>query len=117
MGRNVTIVRFPFYQAALHLSAAVERVFKAMRVPPPVFRRRLSWFITNREFTIDRAREELGYHPRVSLTEGLARTAAWYRDYGYLPAESPTAGPERRIIRHGRQALLFGTYIANNPLA
>lgn len=117
VGRNVTIVRFPFYQAALHLSAAVERVFKAMRVPPPVFRRRLSWFITNREFTIDRAREELGYHPRVSLTEGLARTAAWYRDYGYLPAESPTAGPERRIIRHGRQALLFGTYIANNPLA
>jgi nucleoside-diphosphate-sugar epimerase len=94
VGQKVRIVRFPSYKAALYLSSAVEHVFKALHVKPPVFRRRLSWFITNRQFTVDRAREELGYRPRVSLSEGLARSAEWYRDHGYLAAESPD-GRER----------------------
>jgi nucleoside-diphosphate-sugar epimerase len=94
--REVKIVRFPFYGLALYLSAAVEHVFKALRVKPPVFRRRLSWFITNREFAIDRARDELGYRPRVALSEGLARSAAWYREHGYLAPAERSARPERR---------------------
>lgn len=28
---------------------------------------------------ISRARAELGYEPRVSLRDGIARTVAWYR--------------------------------------
>ena len=49
----------------------------------PVFRRRLSWFTTNRAFRIDRARRELGHSPRVTLQDGLQRTATWYREEGY----------------------------------
>jgi nucleoside-diphosphate-sugar epimerase len=60
-------------------------------VNPPVFRRRLSWFKTNRAFRIDRAKSELGYKPRVRLREGLARTASWYRQAGYLTAAAHTA--------------------------
>jgi nucleoside-diphosphate-sugar epimerase len=96
VGTEVKIVRFPFYRAAWYGSAAIELVFKAFRVKPPVFRRRLSWFITNRRFSIDRAREELGYRPRVSLSEGLARSAAWYRACGYLAPAPSRALPERR---------------------
>lgn len=33
-------------------------------------------------FDISAARRELGYEPRVSLEEGLARLAAWLREYG-----------------------------------
>ena len=98
LGSSLRVVRFPFYGVASAASAAVEWVCRTVGVTPPVFRRRLSWFITNREFRIDRAREELGYRPRVNLADGLARTAAWYRAMGYLPVARTTAParPERR---------------------
>ncbi len=87
VGTNVRIVRWPWYNLALGCAAAVERVSKVFGIAPPVFRRRLSWYNTNRAFRIDRAREELGYRPRVSLGEGLARTASWYRGAGYLASK------------------------------
>jgi nucleoside-diphosphate-sugar epimerase len=91
VGSNVRIVRFPWYQAAWLGATLVEGVSKPFGVRPPVFRRRLSWFKTNRAFRIDRARDELGYQPRVGLREGLARTAQWYREAGYLSASSQPA--------------------------
>ena len=91
LGSEVRIVRFPFYQIAWLGSGVIEMLFKAIGIKPPVFRRRLSWFKTNRAFRIDRAKRELGYQPRVSLGEGLARTAYWYRNTGFLSAVSPLA--------------------------
>jgi len=88
-GARVHIVRFPWYGAALVVASAIEAIGKRFGFKPPVFRRRLSWFKTNRAFRIDRARSELGYTPRVGLQEGLRRTANWYRQQGYLlPAVS-----------------------------
>jgi nucleoside-diphosphate-sugar epimerase len=92
VGSEVRIVRFPWYDLAWFGATAVERVSRALRVKPPVFRRRLSWYTTNRAFRIDRAKNELGYRPRVRLQEGLARTAAWYRSAGYLSAVSHFTG-------------------------
>ena len=89
LGSEVRIFRFPWYQVAWLGASVIEVVSKAVGIKPPVFRRRLSWFKTNRAFRIDRARDELGYHPRVPLSEGLARTAHWYRHAGYLTAVSP----------------------------
>jgi nucleoside-diphosphate-sugar epimerase len=86
VGSEVRIVRFPWYSAALAGATAIEVVSKTFGVKPPVFRRRLSWFKTNRAFRIDRAKRELGYQPQVCLKEGLARTAQWYRKAGYLGA-------------------------------
>jgi nucleoside-diphosphate-sugar epimerase len=83
-GGQVRIVRFPWYGAAMMVASAVEAVCRRFGLKPPVFRRRLSWFKTNRAFRIDRARTELGYTPRVGLQEGLLRTAQWYRQQGYL---------------------------------
>ena len=89
VGSDVRIIRFPWYQVAWTGAAAVEIVSKFFGVRPPVFRRRLSWFKTNRAFRIDRARQELGYQPRVGLNEGLTRTASWYRKAGLLSAITP----------------------------
>jgi nucleoside-diphosphate-sugar epimerase len=41
--------------------------------------RRLDFFTKDRGFTYAKAQREIGYQPRVSLEEGFARTAAWYR--------------------------------------
>lgn len=32
----------------------------------------------------ERAKRDLGFQPRVSLADGLAETAAWYREHGWL---------------------------------
>lgn len=84
LGTEVRILRFPSYRAALLGATAIEVVFRRLGRRPPVFRRRLSWFITNRAFRIDRARRELAYHPRIGLAQGLAHTATWYRERGLL---------------------------------
>lgn len=84
IGTNVRIIRFPWYGMAWVSAAVIETAFKHVKARPPVFRRRLSWFKTNRWFQIDRARQELGYEPRVPLATGLEKTAAWYRENGYL---------------------------------
>jgi nucleoside-diphosphate-sugar epimerase len=83
LGVDVRIVHLPF--APLWLaSAACEAVCMPLGIEPPLFRRRADWFRQNRAFRIDRARRELGYDPKVDLATGLARTAAWYRENGYL---------------------------------
>lgn len=81
---DLRMLRFPSYRLAWLGAASIEFACKPIGVTPPIFRRRLSWFRTNRAFRVDRARRELGYEPRVGLREGLARTAAWYRDQGLL---------------------------------
>jgi nucleoside-diphosphate-sugar epimerase len=53
-------------------------------VEPPLHRRRVRFFKNNRAFDIAKARQRLGYDPKVSLTEGMSRTVAWYREEGLL---------------------------------
>ena len=86
LGTEVRIIKFPWYDAARLGASVVETVSKGMSMKPPVFRRGLSWYRTNRAYRIDRAKEELGNRPRIDLREGLARTAEWYRSAGYLDA-------------------------------
>ena len=83
VGIDVRIVYLPY--APLWLASALcEAVCTPLRIEPPLFRRRAEWFRQNRAFTVDKARRELGYEPRVPLAEGLARTGAWYREHGYI---------------------------------
>ena len=65
--------------------SACEWICKPFGIAPPIYRRRVDFFTKSRAFTIEKARRVLGYEPQVSLEAGLARTAAWYRENGYLP--------------------------------
>jgi nucleoside-diphosphate-sugar epimerase len=56
---------------------------------PPLHRRRVGFFTHHREFDITKARQLIGYEPRVPLTEGLRRTAAWYASKGLLEPLNP----------------------------
>ena len=53
-------------------------------VEPPLHRRRVDFWTKSRAFSIGKARQILGYAPRVDVDEGVARTAAWYREAGWL---------------------------------
>jgi nucleoside-diphosphate-sugar epimerase len=83
LGQEVRIVYLPF-APLWTVSALCEAVCMPLGIEPPLFRRRADWFRQTRAFTIQKAQQELGFAPRVSLAEGLARTAAWYRANGYF---------------------------------
>lgn len=83
LGANLKVRHYPFWP--LWIAAVVcEVLYKPFPMDPPVFRRRVDWFRQNRAFNIRKAKEELGYQPKVDLKEGLARTAEWYRTQGWL---------------------------------
>ena len=61
-----------------------ESVCVPLRIDPPLHRRRVAFFTHHREFDCSKAVRLLGYAPKVSPTEGIARTAEWYRAAGHL---------------------------------
>lgn len=61
-----------------------EMICRPLRIEPPLHRRRLDFFIKDRAFDISKARELLGYQPRVKLDDGLRRTAHWYQEQGWF---------------------------------
>ena len=71
---------WPFWAAG----AACEAVCAPFGIEPPIFRRRVDFFTKSRAFDITRAREEIGFAPRVGLREGTRRTLEWYRTEGWL---------------------------------
>jgi len=61
-----------------------EAVCRPLGIEPPLYPRRVEFFSKHRAFEIAKARRVLGYAPRVGLREGITRTAAWYREHGWL---------------------------------
>lgn len=70
----------PVYMAAV----ACDKVCKSLGVEPPLYPRRVEFFQFHRAFRIDKARRVLGYAPKMGLKEGLATTAAWYKENGMV---------------------------------
>jgi nucleoside-diphosphate-sugar epimerase len=71
---------WPFYAAG----AICESVCLPLGLEPPIYRRRVDFFTKSRAFDISRARQEIGFAPRVGLREGIERTLDWYRRHGWL---------------------------------
>jgi nucleoside-diphosphate-sugar epimerase len=59
-------------------------VFRPLGIQPPLYPRRVQFFSKDRAVDITKARTVLGYEPQVSLSEGLRRTADWYREVGWI---------------------------------
>jgi dihydroflavonol-4-reductase len=83
LGGRPPWLRIPF--APVYAAATVcEAVCRPLGVEPPLYRRRVSFFAKSRAFDIGKARRTLGYAPKVSVREGVARTGAWYAEQGLL---------------------------------
>jgi nucleoside-diphosphate-sugar epimerase len=71
---------WPFWVAG----AICEAVCIPFRIEPPIYRRRVKFFTSNRWFDTSRARAELGFAPKVSLRDGIRRTLDSYRQLGWV---------------------------------
>uniref|UniRef100_A0A7C4RQS1 NAD-dependent epimerase/dehydratase family protein n=1 Tax=Desulfatirhabdium butyrativorans TaxID=340467 RepID=A0A7C4RQS1_9BACT len=83
LGKPVSRQHIP---ASLVWAAAIlcEAVCKPLNLPPPLYRRRVAFFLKHRAFDISKAKRLLGYAPKIPLEEGLRQTAEWYRKQGWL---------------------------------
>jgi nucleoside-diphosphate-sugar epimerase len=87
VGRALEVpVRIPHYPVlpVVVIGHIVEKLCRPFGITPPIFPRRVDWYRQNRAFDIARAKQELGYRPRIKLAEGLRLTGIWYRQMGYL---------------------------------
>lgn len=61
-----------------------EIVCKPLRIDPPLHVRRCEFYTKARAFSNARAKASLRYQPKVSMAEGVYRTAQWYHDQGLI---------------------------------
>lgn len=73
------------------LAHACELACAPLGINPPIYRRRIDFFINNRQYDIGKARRILGFQPRIGLADGLAGTIEWCRAQGHLPREDQVA--------------------------
>jgi len=68
------------------LAIIVESLYKKLKIKkePPIYKRRISFFKKSRAFSIKKARDILGYSPKIDLKTGIAITAKWYIENGYI---------------------------------
>ncbi|MHB0999888.1 MAG: NAD-dependent epimerase/dehydratase family protein [Armatimonadota bacterium] len=66
------------------LSGICEDLCRTIHVEPPIFRRRVDFFVKSRAFDITKAKTELGYNPKVGIEDGVRLTADWYKEHNWL---------------------------------
>jgi nucleoside-diphosphate-sugar epimerase len=96
VGKEKCGPQLPLYPMQL-LSACVEDVAKTLHVNPPLYRRRMDFYLTDTEFRTARAEIVLGWQPKIELREGLAHTFRSYCEQGLFEKRSPPT--ERRRSR------------------
>jgi nucleoside-diphosphate-sugar epimerase len=70
----------PVYAAAV----VCEKLCRPLGIEPPLYPRRLDFFLKDRAFRIDKAKRVLGWQPKVGLEEGIRQTLSWYRSQNWL---------------------------------
>lgn len=79
-------IKRPWLRSPVWLAQAtawwMEPLARALRFknPPRLTQARLKFLGLNLDFSIDRARRELDYRPRVTFDEGIGRTLAWLKE-------------------------------------
>ena len=82
------------------IAHATEIVCKPFGIEPPIFRRRVSFFLKNRAFDISKARRMLGFEPSQDFPGEIADIIADYRARGLLPQVVAGSGvPSARVDR------------------
>lgn len=66
------------------LGLSLEILSKIFQFNNPLPKSRVKFFIQNHFFDISKAKRELGYNPKVDITNGIASTVSWYKENNFL---------------------------------
>lgn len=71
---------WPFLAAAV----VMEKTLPPLGIEPPLHRRRLDFFRKSFLFSVDKARDRLGFAPQIGFADGARATAGWYAEQRLL---------------------------------
>lgn len=94
LGQPAPRYRLPYTPVWL-AAAACEFAFLPLRplgLSPPLYRRRVNWFNSERWFDISKAKRELGFQPKVTIEDGLREMVRSFIDAGWLDAPARSQG-------------------------
>jgi nucleoside-diphosphate-sugar epimerase len=109
-------LRIP-YRLAVGLGTAAEVAFHLAQrqQPPPLMRYGVQLLGGDNQFVIARARQELGFAPRVNLHEGVGRSIAWYKSaYQSHPHSDPSDSTEHHAANASAHS---GAHVPSAPSA
>jgi nucleoside-diphosphate-sugar epimerase len=86
-------------------SMVAEKIAALTRTKPMVTQLGAMMFGTDNRHSVEKARRELGYDPKVSIREGISLAAAWFNAGGFeqptgIQAGQPTLLPEAGQAQH-----------------
>ncbi|MCC6953021.1 MAG: NAD-dependent epimerase/dehydratase family protein [Deltaproteobacteria bacterium] len=82
-GRESYKLRIPALPVQI-LGSIVESICRPFGIEPPIFRRRVDFFVKNRAFKTDKVKRDFGFRSRYSFEQEAARIFAAYREAGLL---------------------------------
>lgn len=82
-GSKIPPISLPLTPLKLAASA-LERSFALLKKEAPLTPGKLSFFIHPKPLAIQKARQELGYAPKINFTEGILQTVEWYKAFDWL---------------------------------
>lgn len=100
MGLKKSKQVLPYWLAALVVKLVKRQMTKSLArgTKPWVTPAQFKFMQLNLDFSIDKARRELGYQPRYSFDQGIKETIAWYKEHPEViwpdgvPQTAPAAG-------------------------
>jgi dihydroflavonol-4-reductase len=82
-GSKIPPIALPLFLVKL-AALALEKSFVLIKKEAPLTRGKLSFFIHPKPLAIQKARQELGYAPKINFSEGMIQTVEWYKAHNWL---------------------------------
>jgi nucleoside-diphosphate-sugar epimerase len=89
---KLQILRLPIGPFFL-LGDICEAICKPLRLEPPIYRRRVAFYSKDRNFSVRKMQEVLGYQPLYDNKKGIVESARWYRDHGWVHVKNRRKSP------------------------
>lgn len=81
--KKIRVIRLPI-QPFFLAADICKAVCTPLGIQPPLYRRRVAFYTKDRKFNISKLKNVLGYQLKHSNKNGLAETAKWYVENGWL---------------------------------
>jgi len=83
MGTRIPGFHVPLSPLML-LAFLMEKACQPFGIKPPIYPRRMDFFRKNFAYSLEKAKNILGFQPKISFREGISSTADWYSSMNLL---------------------------------
>ncbi|CAK8723955.1 Nucleoside-diphosphate-sugar epimerase [Candidatus Electrothrix laxa] len=112
LNKKMRVVRLPL-RPFLLAADICQLICAQFNIQPPLYRRRVAFYINNRRFNNKKMKDLLGYHLQYNNEKGLTETALWYAEQGWLGKKRPFI-PKRQAKGSNKHKEQYQPYISSS---